>query len=1228
MSTINKLLSLLVLWVCVSAPVTASGRSAPGRDRAPEAPAPAVARTVWAVPAVDGPIKALFIAPRFTGRDIFELAARIQIKYEFVGVWGADRLGDARSTLPDASEEAVVARLSEGMEGDFDVFVLANVDPAILPAGVLDGLARRVREGKGLLLVNPIALPPALETLAAEAGSAEGAEDITRGVGESMTPEWPNSLSFVHASGAGSGRLVRLDYVGGRPITHCLLPVLSDPVHARQAHYDTYLSLVARAVRWAAGRRPALWIKDMARAEQKGPSEEEIPPELPEEFVKDMRDGAPISSYDSFQIEFNAPAARSYDVRAALRNPRIEERAEFVELPQIPKGAARYLLELPVGPGDHYLDLWILDRERVVEWHTLAVRREGWPEVSRIAYSKAFLVRNDALTISLDVVPSLVRPRPCTVYARAIDSLGRLVAEAAIGVAAEGGPADVTLSFADLIANMVRVEVYVTDRPDPNVTRWDRQQAGYSHVFYMPVLAPQTADSFTLAAAVPDVSEYNARAFLNVLAREGVSAVGAPPTDDGRFHLASLGLRPIPELLRLGLDGADMERLADPMFLPTQTVSLHEQVSTFQTVGATLFSLGNHNVPVVPLPGEVTEGFHLGLRQTLRRDYASLQELNSAWSSGFGTWDSVRLGEERFSTAEWMDLCRHADILFDQALRDASGGVTGAAPDALAGCGVMEHRQYAARYDWWRLSQLGLLAIPPDPVILHKVRSFRTFPSWTAVYLGDETLQGDGAAKLPWVQAFHGCQATWISSPFGTAETDALHPALLPSGEPSAPFQAFLEAHRQLRDTGLGTMLVRARPVPAQVAILASRISPLLDETLPAAHGSCPESEFTFVKVLEELGYPFDFVTPEQAVQGRLDAYKVLIIPMVRALEADVAEVVARFVASGGAVLADVVPGQFDRHGTPQPDGPLDAVFGIRRETPGASSEALSGVIQWPSEEVSAPIPVDGVFPDSATAPVSAEVLGKAGESPVWLRNLSGEGTALLANYPALREDAGSAPPEQWATLLRRFLQDVGLRPALGIESLKQPLTAARFCRSFGKATIYGLLAEAKGKAKRTKLHVSFGEAVAAYDARAGTRIHRPGKALFLLPEDGVAVFTVLPYEVSEVALVAPDRVQQGRRLNFSVELRTKGEIPGPHLAQITLRPAGQPTIEHYTQVLVLQSGQCQGFVPLALNESPGPYEVTARDALTGLEATAVVQIEGSGEVRGRGSPDFSRKRG
>ena len=113
----------------------------------------------------------------------------------------------------------------------------------------------------------------------------------------------------------------------------------------------------------------------------------------------------------------------------------------------------------------------------------------------------------------------------------------------------------------------------------------------------------------------------------------------------------------------------------------------------------------------------------------------------------------------------------------------------------------------------------------------------------------------------------------------------------------------------------------------------------------------------------------------------------------------------------------------------------------------------------------------------------------------------------------------------------------------------------------------------------------------------------------FRLRPGEVELIAFLPYEVTRLVLDVPEAVRQGRRLHVGIGIRTREKLPGNHVVHVSLATRLGEPIPYYSRSLECEAGQGLASIPLALNETPGEYTVTVRDAMTGFVETAPVDV-------------------
>jgi len=110
---------------------------------------------------------------------------------------------------------------------------------------------------------------------------------------------------------------------------------------------------------------------------------------------------------------------------------------------------------------------------------------------------------------------------------------------------------------------------------------------------------------------------------------------------------------------------------------------------------------------------------------------------------------------------------------------------------------------------------------------------------------------------------------------------------------------------------------------------------PNRSSSMDNANSSSARNRVAWMKILEDCGYQYNVVTPEQVTAGALEkeGYKVLILGRTICLSDAEAAAIRKFVEQGGTVIADYLTGVLDEHGKGRAaGGALDDLFGIKRD--------------------------------------------------------------------------------------------------------------------------------------------------------------------------------------------------------------------------------------------------------------------------------------------------------
>ena len=479
-----------------------------------------------------------------------------------------------------------------------------------------------------------------------------------------------------------------------------------------------------------------------------------------------------------------------------------------------------------------------------------------------------------------------------------------------------------------------------------------------------------------------------------------------------------------------------------PSYLASAKQDIQDKVRRFADHNPLMYDLGDEcsiTSFASPMDYCFAEPTLNAFRQWLLDHYVTLDRLNEQWETDFSSWDDVvpmttydikdreKTGSENYSP--WADHRTFMDITFAESWRTFRQWLHEADPDGLAGLEGTQMPSTFGGYDLWRLSQVLDWFEPYD--IGESRGIFRSFlPAGTPVFATLFEHDPNHASRRLWHLLLNGDRGViiWCSSDWFDYESPDITPK---------PFVAGMaEVFAELRGPA-GKAIMHAKRDRPPIAIHYShpsiQVGWMIDsredlDTWPrrfssyeSVHSRITRVRDSWCRMLEDLGYQYDFVSTDQIVDGTLAdrGYKVLILPQSMAIREGEAEAIERYAQAGGVVVADFLCGVFDGHAKRRDSGVLDAFFGISRAQ-------QTGMVAQPERSHG---------DDGTLRAAESELLTERGEAVSRLRRTVRKGAAVYLNitpidYSKLRlEGAGG----DIRAVAAETLAAAGLAPAADV---------------------------------------------------------------------------------------------------------------------------------------------------------------------------------------------------
>lgn len=431
----------------------------------------------------------------------------------------------------------------------------------------------------------------------------------------------------------------------------------------------------------------------------------------------------------------------------------------------------------------------------------------------------------------------------------------------------------------------------------------------------------------------------------------------------------------------------------------------------------------------------------------------------------------------------------------------------------------------------------------------------------------------------------------------------AYHGWLAPDLRPFPAVKEIVKDTQVMRD-GLGDLLLRLEMQDDGIAILYSHPS-LYAHKLEngPSYGDSEENHKATHELIRELGLQFRYVTDRMMRLGEFDKskFKVLLLPSADAVGDKEAAVIEDFVRDGGTVIADVRPGVFNDHCKLRNNGVLDSLFGIKRKGLG---EAKVARVTLSNPAFS----FDGVRVDSAVDLVEGTAMGTADGAPVAIVRQVGKGKAVLLNFPfsSFPSLKRATPPEGAEAFFRQLFAKAGVEPRLALKDETgkrlQDVEVTRW--KDGGAEIVALFRQG-GRDQKAELVLP--QPLEVYDLRNRKALGRTSSVNTSVLANRASFFVLSPQ-----AALSPALSLESNPATRGKVLKVRISVPGAKCFcafRIRVTANGQP-LEWHDQNLLADQKPVTVEIPIAFNDPPGEYEVTAVDLFTNRASVVKLRMK------------------
>lgn len=437
--------------------------------------------------------------------------------------------------------------------------------------------------------------------------------------------------------------------------------------------------------------------------------------------------------------------------------------------------------------------------------------------------------------------------------------------------------------------------------------------------------------------------------------------------------------------------------LDDPSFWETARPRLESLVRPYIPLRPLLYQLRDElSIATLASPMDYCFGPHTlaAFREWLRGRYGSVEALNQEWETAFAAWDEVTpmttyeiKDRERAALAAgrpenyapWADHREFMDLTFARSIDRLRGWVRELDPATPVGIEGTQMPSAWGGFDLWRLSRAVDWIEPYD--IAGSREILRSFLPQGATILS--TVFGSDFNRIRqklWSLLLHGDRGAivWDDDASRSVLKDQEGLPLTDRGRGLAPVFAELKEAApllfRLRRLGDGIAIHYSQASLRAHWMIESRVDrdtwPRRFSSYEAAFSKIARVRDGYMRVMEDLGLQYDFVSYEQIEEGGLAGYKVLLMPQSVAMSERECRRIEEFVREGGAVIADDMVATMNEHCRRLPRGRLDELFA----TGGRATRVTAAMGNYGRERLQGG--------GDATRELFARLLGEAGVAP------------------------------------------------------------------------------------------------------------------------------------------------------------------------------------------------------------------------------------------------------
>ncbi len=1132
---------------------------------------------VWAKPLTRSVIKILAIAPKASSGDFIELSKKLDCDIEVVYSEDSFSLGCdplwGRWCPEDRKIIAVVRKINESLEKNYELMIIAGVDLTIIPSDIWGKILAKVKEGKSLLLIpyrNPTNHP-----IAELVRTLEQIEEPVKKWSLIVTGDPANTNRikgdiYLQCSKLEDGRIVYLEnYLDGVQ-THCLIPdfVRGENLYLSENAWAGIISLIL----WCTENNKKGEIVEINEGSPPGPREEEIPPELLRAENYNLSQPVLGSGLTPFRLKYQVVKKQKINrVRVRIRREGYLyscEEYEFKVSPQ-KKSTNDVFFELPIGSSNYFVDVWLLENDKVVDFISRRFTHISYPSVESISLSKKAVYPHDSIIAEVTLLPSpLGRNDGCLVtqvYDLISSSLfpeGRLVSENVVDLPPSGEKCSIPIRFAYIEGNFIRIKFWGLP------FKVNKLRNNYSSLFSLkfidlPVLHKIRERVWNCYFVVNDMDELNQKKYLEKILFFPKGGIYTTPKTLLSEPIRNLGC---PTILEIWKEKEAVVNTFKGIRIPC--INNEEYIERCKNEIQKVFE-----ETYIPLPYQISLGLSCGLTNNevfvcfcdvCKNRYAELF-LNGNYHFTFLrsiNESQIQNGMEVVSP-ELLNFRGFMEDSFSNFMKSLKEICRSNFPNIPVGfCITPGKEAYTGANYELLLSSFDWCGVEPS---LYSLCILPNYPNKKAelylnVRLSDPTLDDETLSYLLWRSLLEGFQGILIQN--SCINNDKTYPVILidDSGRANPTLKSFYRTLFEIQNSGMGSIFPKIkRDYNEDIGFYLSQEN--LEISNCIHEFDYKNAVINLMRVINGFKVNPTIITKNNI--GKINSIKILFIPSALYMSTDEIECISQYLERG-VVVADYLPG-------------------VVNETDSQLSTKIRECLK-------------------------NEILNtKTNENGFSPKNM-----LLLGN--TLSQKWENIPPQKLIEVInsvKEMLSRNMVRTVYG-EEIGEWIDAKFY--SYDKGRIIAVYPNINPVAGSEKVKITIGKDSWIYDISSGNKFKKFTEFKIDTKNVEPNVFSTLPYQVKEILTKYPKSSRVGEMIPVEIRLIKAKSFENGNFVKHKILIKFAPDKEmintiHTEMVETTEEGKALVTIPTYINQPDGWYFLGIKDLYSGISKTHIIKI-------------------